>query len=627
MKYRADVDGLRAVAVLAVVGFHAGVPWLTGGFAGVDVFFVISGFLIGGVVAERQARGDFSLGWFWERRVRRIFPSLMVMLAVTTAIAWWLLTPRDLLAYVRSMAAALVSLSNVHFWRTSDYFGGEDLIRPLLHTWSLGVEEQFYVAFPVLMLLLARVAAGRVRLVLGGLAALSLALAAWQTAAHPDAAFYLPLARAWELLAGVLLALWAPKVRPGAPQHALGLTGLALIVGTCLLVDKATPWPGVAALAPVLGAVLVIGAGGGIAGRLLALRPMVWIGLLSYSLYLWHWPLLTFQRYLLPGGWPAALAVLLAIGLAALSLRFVERPFRNSAFLTRRQVFAAGAGAILLLGAVCGLVILGKGVPQRFDQRSLAMAESRLERSRGSYRDGTCFISYRFDARDYRKDLCDAADPRRPDWLLVGDSHAAHLWSGLAAANPDINVMQVTSSGCEITLTRGDAERDVCDRMARLVYGDLLINNRPDGVLLAGRWWAKDLPRLAGTLDWLRARDIPVILVGPIPQYSDDLTRLLILSWRFHDPDLPRKRRLDWPRDVDRDLRKLAADKGVTYVSLYDLLCDGDDCVTLVDPVTPLQWDYGHLTPEGSRFVADRLRARGLFPARRPAPAPSPGRR
>ncbi|HRD26912.1 MAG TPA: acyltransferase, partial [Caulobacter sp.] len=229
MKYRADVDGLRAVAVLAVVGFHAGAPWLTGGFAGVDVFFVISGFLIGGVVAERQARGDFSLGWFWERRVRRIFPSLMVMLAATTAVAWWLLTPGDLLAYVRSMAGALVSLSNVHFWRTSDYFGGEDLVRPLLHTWSLGVEEQFYLVFPVLMLLLARVAAGRIRLVLAGLGALSLALAVWQTAAHPDAAFYLPLARAWELLAGVLLALWAPRVRPGVPQHALGLTGLALI--------------------------------------------------------------------------------------------------------------------------------------------------------------------------------------------------------------------------------------------------------------------------------------------------------------------------------------------------------------------------------------------------------------
>ena len=269
---------------------------------------------------------------------------------------------------------------------------------------------------------------------------------------------------------------------------------------------------------------------------------------------------------------------------------------------------------------------MAKGFPQRFDARSLAMADSRLERSRGSYRDGTCFISYRFDAGDYRKDLCDAPDPEKPDWLLVGDSHAAHLWSGLAAANPDVNVMQVTSSGCQITLTRGPAEREVCDRMARLVYGDLLTQRRPDGVLLAGRWWPRDLPRVAETLDWFKAHDVPVVLVGPIPQYSDDLTRLLILSWRFNDPGLPARRRLDWPGAVDGDLRKLAAAKGVPYVSLYDLLCDARDCTMLVDAETPLQWDYGHLTPEGSRLVAGRMRERGLFP-RGPAPAPSPGSR
>lgn len=626
MKYRADIDGLRAVAVLAVVGFHAGVPWLTGGFAGVDVFFVISGFLIAGVVAERQARGDFSLGWFWERRVRRIFPSLMAMLAATTAVAAWLLLPRDFVQYAQSMGAALVSLSNVWFWEHSGYFGGNDQIRPLLHTWSLAVEEQFYLVFPLLMLLTARFAAGRIRMVLGVLAAISLAFGVWQTAAHAEAAFYLPFSRAWELLAGVLLALWRPVIPWPAVRHGAGVVGLALIAAACLLFTEASHWPGLAALVPVLGAVLVIAGEGGMAGRLLATRPMVWIGLISYSLYLWHWPLLTFQRFLAPGPWPAAIAVLAAIGLAALSLRFVERPFRNSAFLTRRQVFAAGGGAILLLGAVAGGIVLAKGFPQRFDVRSLAMADSRLERSRGSYRDGTCFISYRFDAKDYRRDLCDTPAPDKPDWLLVGDSHAAHLWSGLSAANPDLNVMQVTSSGCEITLTRGDAERDVCDRMAKLVYGDLLIHRRPDGVILAGRWWPKDLPRIAETLDWLKARDIPVILVGPIPQYSDDLTRLLILSWRFNDPGLPARRRLAWPAEVDRDLRKLTAEKGVPYVSLYDLLCDARDCTMLVDPTTPLQWDYGHMTPEGSRFVAQRLRDRGLFP-RGPAPAQSPGSR
>ena len=281
MKYRADVDGLRAVAVLAVVGFHAGVPWLGGGFAGVDVFFVISGFLIAGVVAERQARGDFTLGWFWERRIRRIFPALMAVLAATSLLAWVLLLPRDMLQYVRSMAAALVSLSNVFFWQTSDYFGGEDQVRPLLHTWSLAVEEQFYLVFPVLMLLVGRYLPGRARPVLGGLAAVSLGVGIWQAGGHPESAFYLPFSRAWELLAGVLLALWKPDLRSPLLRHGAGVVGLAMIITAYLLFTKDTPWPGVAALLPVLGAVLVIAGEGGVGGRLLARPPVVWMGQIS----------------------------------------------------------------------------------------------------------------------------------------------------------------------------------------------------------------------------------------------------------------------------------------------------------------------------------------------------------
>ena len=623
MKYRADVDGLRAIAVLAVVGFHAGVPWLTGGFAGVDVFFVISGFLIGGVVAERQARGDFSLGWFWERRIRRIFPSLMVVLAATTLMGWVLLLPRDYSQFARSMGMALVSLSNVFFWRTTDYFGGDDEIRPLLHTWSLGVEEQFYFIFPVFMLLAAHFFTRWTRLALTGLGLASLALAIVLAPSHAESGFYLPFGRAWELLAGVLLALWKPTLRQGWPRHLAGIAGLGLIFGTFLVVTKDARWPGAGAIAPVLGTVLLLAGEGGMVNRLLAQRPVVWIGLLSYSLYLWHWPLLTFQRFILPGPWQATVAVLLSILLAALSLRFIERPFRNSGFLTRRQVFAAGAGAIVLLGAVSGLILLAKGFPQRFDQRSLDMAASRLERSRGSYRDGTCFISGSFDAANYNRALCATQDPKRQDWLLVGDSHAAHLWSGLAAANPDVNVMQATASGCTLNLEKDPVERDVCGRVSAMIYGELIEKARPDGVLLAGRWREKDLDRVAHTLDWAKARHMPVILIGPIPQYADELPRLLILSWRFHNPDLPRQRMLDWPREVDHDLRALAARKGVRYISLYDLLCDRGSCVTLANPKTPLQWDYGHMTPEGSRFVAQRLRDRGLFPVKGPAPAPS----
>lgn len=616
MKYRADIDGLRAIAVLVVVGFHAGVPFLDGGFAGVDVFFVLSGYLIAGIIAERQAAGGFSLGWFWERRIRRIFPALMTVLAATTLIAAVLLLPRDFSDYARSMAAALVSLSNTFFWLDSGYFASDDFSRPLLHTWSLGVEEQFYFVFPVFMLLAARIVPGRMRALLGALAAASFGLGLWLSWSRPETAFYLPFPRAWELLTGVLLALWRPVLPSAALRHGAGIVGLAMIVASALLFDKQTPWPGFAALLPCLGAALVIAAEGGVAGRLLASRPLVWFGLASYSLYLWHWPLLTFQRMIAPGPWATAATVLASILLAALSLRYVERPFRNGAFLTRRQVFAGGAAAMAVLGLASGAIVLARGFPQRFDDRTLAMGAFLGKAPDKAYRDGTCFISAAYSVSDYPRDPCARHDPDRPDWMLVGDSHAASLWSGLAAASPEINVLQATASGCSLALLTGQEERAECRRMTALIYQDLLVKDPPDGLLLAGRWREDDIPRIAATLNWAKARGLPVILMGPLPQYQDDLPRLLVLSWRLGDRGLPARRRLAWPREVDRALAALAREKGAPYISALDLLCEDSACETLTAAGAPLAWDYGHLSPQGARFVADRLRARGLFPQR-----------
>ncbi len=627
MKYRADIDGLRAIAVLVVVAFHAGVPFLDGGFAGVDVFFVLSGYLIAGVIAERRAGGDFSLGWFWERRIRRIFPALMTVLAVTTLLAAVLLLPRDFSGYARSMLAALASLSNVFFWRSSGYFASDDFSRPLLHTWSLGVEEQFYVVFPVFMLLAARMVPGRVRTVLGVIAALSFALGVWAAANHPEAAFYLPFPRVWELLIGVLLALWKPALPGAALRHAAGIAGLGMIVTASLTFSKDTDWPGIAALLPCLGAALIIVGEGGVVSRLLATRPMVWFGLLSYSLYLWHWPLLTFQRMIDPSPWATALTVLVSILLAALSLRYVERPFRNGRFLTRRQVFAGGAAAMAVLGLIGGAIILAKGVPQRFDTRSLAMGAFLAKPPNQAYRDGTCFVSAGYDADDYPRDPCAKHDPQRPDWMLVGDSLAASLWFGLDAANPDVNVMQATASGCSLALLTGAEERDECRRVTRLIYEDLLVNDPPDGLLLAGRWRQDDIPRVAATLDWARARGLPVILIGPLPQYQDSLPRLLVLSWRLGDPGLPARRLLEWPRDIDRKLAVVAREKGVPFISVHDLLCEGRVCTTVTEAGAPIAWDYGHLSPQGARFIAERMRVRAQFPSGGPAPAPGPGSR
>lgn len=360
MRQREDIDGLRGVAVLAVVGYHAGLPGFDGGLGGVDVFFVISGFLIAGIIIEAQQAGAFSLTGFWERRIRRIAPALLAMMAATTALAWLRLPPDDLKAYARSMLAALVSASNLWFWRQEDFFARAEGGNLLLHTWSLGVEEQFYLLLPLVMLAGRRIASGRLRALLALAALASFLLCAWGAWRHPQATFYLPVTRAWELLAGVLLAM-SPTLRPGPTMaRIIGPAGLGLIGLAVLFIGRDAPLLGIAALVPCAGAALVIAAGpGGMAGRLLAIPPLRGVGLISYSLYLWHVPVLAAARLfgLAEGLATTAAALALSLGLAWLSWRFIERPFRDPAKLSgRAAVIIAAAGATVL--ALTALAIL-----------------------------------------------------------------------------------------------------------------------------------------------------------------------------------------------------------------------------------------------------------------------------
>ncbi|HEY8581046.1 MAG TPA: acyltransferase, partial [Beijerinckiaceae bacterium] len=325
--YRPDIDGLRAIAVLAVVIFHARLGVLPGGFVGVDVFFVISGYLIASIILKEEAEGRFSLARFYERRIRRIFPALFVVVAASAALGALVLTPIDYVAFGRSAVAALAFYSNIYFNRQAGYFAPDAETQPLLHTWSLGVEEQFYVVAPFVLLALQR-RAGRWRgPIFAALFAASLGVSAWGVEREAQWAFYLPHARAFELMCGVALAMGlVPAVRDRNMREALAALGMALILGPILLFSAATPFPGFAALAPALGTALLIHTSTPDdrtqIGAVLARRPMVFVGKISYSFYLWHWPLLAFGEY----HWGAALtapgrAALLvgAAGLAALS--------------------------------------------------------------------------------------------------------------------------------------------------------------------------------------------------------------------------------------------------------------------------------------------------------------------
>lgn len=352
-RYRPEIDGLRALAVIAVLLYHFGLSF-PGGFVGVDIFFVISGFLITGILLRQLRENRFSLGGFWARRIRRIAPAAVAMALGTMLMGWLILDGGDFRELARSLMAHAIFASNCYFNRDQGYFTESAEKQPLLHTWSLSVEEQFYLLFPLLLLFLWRRFRSKTPLILGFLALLSLAGSAWQVQVDQKSAFFLLPSRAWELLAGALLA-FKPPGKPSRFDEALSLLGLALMIGPIFLFEKATLFPGLSALPPVLGALLFIAVNDSKltrSGRLLTIRPVVGLGLISYSLYLWHWPLVAYVNVMvievtLP--WKLGMLALSLI-LALLSWRFVEQPFRTgNALAKRRASYAFGASTVTAL--------------------------------------------------------------------------------------------------------------------------------------------------------------------------------------------------------------------------------------------------------------------------------------
>lgn len=368
LSYRPEIDGLRAIAVTAVILYHGKTLPLTGGFAGVDVFFVLSGYLITAILLAELQQSHFSVLRFYERRVRRILPALIVVLAATSVAAYAMMIPQQLDAYGQSLAAVVLFVSNFVFGAKSGYFSPSLEEAPLLHTWSLSVEEQFYLFFPLLLALCFRHAPRHIGLIFGVLAAASLGLAEWGWRHEPDINFFFTFSRAWELLVGAGTAL-ALNRRPIAPQAALATFGLGLILYALVFHSDATPYPSLATLVPVLGTALVILYASPVTGvgLVLAARPMVVVGLLSYSAYLWHQPLFAFARLTsLDAPTPMLMAGLTVATylLAAATWALVEQPFRRrtARLLPKaRGLFTAAGAAMVVLLAVSGAALWTKG--------------------------------------------------------------------------------------------------------------------------------------------------------------------------------------------------------------------------------------------------------------------------
>ena len=373
MEYRPEIDGLRALAVVPVIFFHAGFQVFSGGFVGVDIFFVISGYLITSIILAEKQAGTFTLINFYERRVRRILPALFVVVITCIPVAWLLFLPEDMKSFSQSLIAVSTFTSNIYFWYTSGYFDAAAELKPLLHTWSLAVEEQYYIIFPIFLVLTWRLGKRWIWIVsaLVVIAIMSMTAAQWGSINNPEAAFFLLPARSWELLIGALVACYDANSHTTNQSQLASFVGLLLITLAVFAFDKKMPFPNLLALIPTIGAALVIlyAKQKTIVGKLLGSKPFVGVGLISYSAYLWHQPLFVFAKYggvVEPGKWLFAAMIVAVMVLAYLTWKYVETPVRNREYLTRKQTFFYGASYSCLLATVGSAGHLIDGFSYRF---------------------------------------------------------------------------------------------------------------------------------------------------------------------------------------------------------------------------------------------------------------------
>ncbi|HYH20775.1 MAG TPA: acyltransferase family protein [Azospirillum sp.] len=636
MRYRAEIDGLRAVAVVPVILFHAGLTPFAGGFVGVDVFFVISGYLITAIIAADIQAGTFSVAGFYERRIRRLLPALAAMLAVSTALAALLFLPHDFREFSDSLIASVFSVSNIFFWRQAGYFNEQAILKPLLHTWSLSVEEQFYIVLPLVLLAVYKLRRGGWVPVLALLATLSFALSVVGVAKRPDAAFYLAPTRAWELLLGSLLAVGAvPAIRGRLLNEAAALLGLGLIGWSVFTFTETTPFPGANALFPCVGTALLIHASPHTTvGRLLALRPMVFVGAISYSLYLWHWPLLVFASYYRFEGLsaPDTAAVLGATVVAAtLSWRFVERPFRSGDSILRgRRAFAHAAVAAVLFTTAGAYGHASGGWASRFSPRVAEVDAFAANRHEDPQR---CQDRSPADVAQDR--LCTIGAPDAPaTWLVWGDSHAWSMNAQFDEALRDLGQKAIVASynGCvPLFGVRRVAYQGPCLEFSESVRALVARHGIRNAVLVA--YWtgyyhdtlqadpaapqgrAEDTAAvlnrgLARTLDELAAAGVRIHLADPLPGARHSTPRAMAASLAWQRP-IDNAFTLDEYMARNRDFFATLEAHGKDVrarLSLWKVICGDGRCAYDRDGA-PLYFDDNHPTRDNFGFARDHVKS------------------
>ena len=646
MKYRAEIDGLRALAVLPVILFHAGFEWFSGGFVGVDVFFVISGYLITTIIISEMAEGKFSIINFYERRARRILPALFFVMAVCLPFAWLWLIPADLKDFGQSLVAVSTFSSNILFWQESGYFETAAELKPLLHTWSLAVEEQYYILFPIFLMLTWRLGIKWVFLLLSIVFFISLGVAQWGAYNYPSAAFFLLPTRGWELLVGVFAAFYL-KYNTHLKSHilnqALSLLGFGMIAYSIIAFDKTTPFPSLYALIPTIGTGLLIlcAVPKTYVHKLLSLKFIVGIGLISYSAYLWHQPLLAFARHRSFGEISELILITLCLAslvMAWFSWRFVEAPFRNKAKINRKEIFIYSIFFMLLFSMIGFISYKKEGIPNRFITNSVGIQ---------TVIDQKCHDNT--DLKLINNEIfCQLGDlSSNVDTFLIGDSHAGSISDQIGEIYKDNKKSLYSFSGGYCTPAEGfSLERygsECVEKMSKII-NYIVSNEKITKVIIYAQWSNytkgfrdKDEPQLAclkgkcaksilenpnifreafvKTISRLTKSNKEIFIIEPSPEFdfrgSDVLYKNQIFPNSFENKIsvegyLKRNTEI---LDIFDSIKGL----DINFIDLKNVFCDATNCYILSDSGLPYFSDTNHVNELGSTLIVDELLEFGLI--------------
>lgn len=625
MKYRADIDGLRALAVLPVIFFHAGFTFVSGGFIGVDIFFVISGFLITTIIVGEIDKNRFSIVTFYERRARRILPALTFILLFTLPISWVLLLPRDLVDYAQSLLGVVSFSSNFLFWRETGYFEPNAELKPLLHTWSLAVEEQFYLFFPLLMMFIWNKTKTLAISVLVACFFVSFAIAVYWINKNPSAAYFLLPARGWELLIGVFCAIFFNKIpdfkgRQFVPNIFV-IVGIGAIIFSIFTFDETTPHPSYFALIPTLGAasIILFGHQSQFSQSVLGSKLMVGVGLISYSLYLWHQPIIAFVRYKWGMEIDSDIGLIIvssSILFAYLTWRYVEAPFRASpkrdpkAF-SKTSIFVYSAFTIAFFAGIGVLGIVGKGFDSRLSEdQNYYTGFSNYAETIKLRDEEHCFLGPTETANDYSPNCITSTEI-----VIIGDSHAKAIKRGLG------DITGFFASACPPLFGEDFINRPNCNSVNSYNF-ETISNLQPKMVILHAYWKHYEKEKMLSGLNnsIQKIKDVSpstkIIVIGGVPNWDErGLPYQLIKALGSNrKTDLVQRQHtviddvLSSDKEIEATISKNFVD--VKFVSVLEKLCDERGCIALIgEEKVPISWDNAHLTIEGAKFVVERIKA------------------